>query len=176
MNAIKSISVTVDGRTFVPWATRYVRVEAQKCYQIHCPFSLMLGRLVARNMDAETVFSVKKESLFVSTYVMERPGRETIKIRKVSTGYWICQEGKRTWEVHRYSSIKCILSTEGRQMGIMSLNANLPFTDEGEIFLRVHDRRYLDLSIAVALLVDGFSLNLSPILLNNNKVTAAQPV
>ena len=62
-------------------------------------------------------------------------------------------------------------------MAIMSLCAGLPFLDEGKVYLRVHDSRHLDLALAVSLVVDGFSLNLNPILLNNNKViTTAQSV
>ncbi len=177
MNAIKSVSVTVDARSFAPWSTQYVHVEDQKCYRIIRPLSLTFGHLRVRDLSGDTVFSVSKEKPFVPTYVMNRVNKSSILIRKAAPGYWVCEDSRRTWEVHRYSSIKCILSTEGRQMAIMSLSAGLPFVDEGKVYLRVHDSRHLDLAVAVALLVDGFSLNLNPILLNNNKiVTTAQSV
>lgn len=177
MHSIKSISVTIDARSVVPWSSQYVRVEEEICYQLRRPFSLTLGRLRIKDLEGKTVFSLKKEKAFVPVYFMDRTDKPSITIRKVSPGYWVCNDGDSTWEAHRYSSIKCILSTQGRQMAIMSLNSNLPFVDEGKIYLRVHDSRHLDLAIAVALLVDGFSLNLNPILLNNNKVvTSAQSV
>lgn len=176
MHPIKSISVTVDTRSFIPWSPQYVQVEDQPCYRVVRPLSLTLGRLVVRDLAAKTIFTIKKEQPFVPVYVMDRSGKPPITIRKAATAYWVCQDGARTWEVHRYSSIKCILSTEGRQMAVMSLNSNLPFMDEGKIYLRVHDSRHLNLAVAVALLVDGFSLNLNSILLNNNKVTTAQSV
>lgn len=63
-------------------------------------------------------------------------------------------------------------------MAIMSLSAGIPFVSDGKIYLRVHDSRHLDISVAVALLIDGFGVNLNPVLLNNNKVivTSAQSV
>lgn len=177
MHPIKSISVTIDARSFIPWSTQYVRVEEETYYRLRRPFSLTLGRLSVKDLQGKTVFSLRKEQAFLPVYTMDRVGKSPVTIRKVSPGFWLCQDDDSTWEVHRYSSIKCILSTQGRQMAIMSLNANLPFVDEGKIYLRVHDSRHLNLAVAVALLVDGFSLNLNPILLNNNKVvTSAQSV
>lgn len=176
MHTIKSISVTIDSRSFLPWSSQYVRVDEAVCYRIHRPWSMALGSLKIKDLDGQTVFSIKKDQPFVPIYTMYRPHRSAIIIRKASPGYWVCEEGTRTWEVHRYSSIKCILSTEGRQMAIMSLSANLPFMDDGQVYLRVHDHRHLNLAVAVALLMDGFSFHMNPILLNNNKVTAAQSV
>ncbi len=57
-------------------------------------------------------------------------------------------------------------------MAIMSLSASLPFVSDGKIYLRVHDSRHLNISVAVALLINGFGINLNPVLLNNNKVIA----
>ena len=177
MQPIKSSSVTIDAKSLIPWSSQYVRVEEQVYYRVHRPLSLTLGRLVVKDLENNVVFSLIKEQPFVPTYVMDRTGNSPIVIRKANPGYWVCDDGECTWEVHRYSSIKCILSTQGRQMAIMSLSASLPFMDEGKVYLRVHDSRYLDLAVAVALLVDGFSLNLNPILLNNNKVvTTTQSV
>ena len=176
MYPIKSISVTIDAKSLIPWSSQYVRVEDEVYYRLHRPLSLTLGRLVVKDLEAKTVFLLTKEQPFVPTYIMERTGKSPIIIRKANPGYWVCEDDDCTWEVHRYSSIKCILSTQGRQMAIMSLSANLPFMDEGKIYMRVHDSRHLDLAVAVALLVDGFSLNLNAILLNNNKVTSAQSV
>ena len=177
MHPIKSIGVTID-KSLIPWSSQYVRVEEQAYYTVRRPLSLTLGRLFVRDLKGQVVFSLTKEQPFVPTYVMNRTDKSPIIIRKANPGYWVCEDEGCTWEVHRYSSIKCILSTEGRQMAIMSLSASLPFMDEGKIFLRVHDSRHLDLALAVALLVDGFSLNLNPILFNNNKViaTTAQSV
>ena len=177
MHPIKSISVTIDAKSLIPWSSQYVRVEEQDYYKVHRPLSLALGRLVVKDLKGRPVFSLTKEHPFVSTYVMKRANKPPIVIRKTNPGYWVCEDDDCTWEVHRYSSIKCILSTQGRQMAIMSLSANLPFMDEGKIYLRVHDSRHLNLAVAVALLVDGFSLNLNSILLNNNKVvTSTQSV
>ena len=177
MHPIKSISVTVDAKSLIPWSSQYVWVEEQACYRVHRPLSLTLGRLVVKDLDNKTVFSLTKEQPFVPTYIMNRVDKPPVVIRKTNPGYWVCEDDNCTWEVHRYSSIKCILSTQGRQMAIMSLTTGLPFVDEGKIYLRVHDSRHLDLAVAVALLVDGFSLNLNPILLNNNKVvTSTQSV
>ena len=177
MHPIKSVSVTIDAKSLIPWSSQYVRVEEQAYYKVHRPLSLTFGRLVVKDLEHKVVFSLTKEQPFVPTYVMDRAEKSPIVIRKTNPGYWVCDDEECTWEVHRYSSIKCILSTEGRQMAIMSLSASLPFMDEGKIYLRVHDSRHLDLAVAVALLVDGFSLNLNPILLNNNKVvTTAQSV
>lgn len=176
MQSIKSVGVTI-AKSLIPWSSQYVWVEEQAYYTIHRPLSLTLGRLRVKDLQNQTVFSLTKERPFVPTYVMDRTGQSPITIRKASPGYWVCEDDDCTWEVHRYSSIKCILSTQGRQMAIMSLSSGLPFMDEGKIYLRVHDSRHLDLAVAVALLVDGFSLNLNPILLNNNKVvTTAQSV
>ena len=172
MHPIKSIAVTIDAKSWIPWSSQYVRVEEQACYKVHRPLSLTFSPLVVKDLQGGKVFSIVKEQPFVPTYTMNRPDEPPIIIRKASPGYWVCEDVNGTWEVHRYSSIKCILSTEGRQMAIMSLNANLPFMDEGKIYLRVHDSRHLNLAVAVALLVDGFSLNLNPILMNNNKVVA----
>ena len=177
MHPIKSSSVVIDAKSFLPWSLQQVWVEEKVYYTIRRPLSLTLGRLIVRDVEGNDVFSLTKERPFVPTYLMSRVDHPPVTIRKANPGYWQCNDGDNIWEVHRYSSIKCILSTQGRQMAIMSLSAGLPFVDEGKIYLRVHDDRYLDLAIAVALLVDGFSLNLNPILLNNNKVvTTAQSV
>ena len=171
-----SLSVTIDSRSWLPWTCQKVQVEDKPCFEVRRPWSLRWSPLTMKNMAGNTVFTLQKERAFVSEYQLLPIEKHPITIRKVSLGYWICEEGERTYEVHRYGSIKCILACEGRQLAIMSLCANLPFMDEGKTYLRVHNREHLNLSIAVALLIDGFGLNLNPVLLNNNKATSVQTV
>ena len=178
MNSITGHSVTIGARSFLPWSLQRVWVEDQPCFTVHRSVSLALGRLVVKNANHAQVFSIKKSQLFIPTYLMTGPGMAETTIRKVSPGYWVCTNEDCCWEVHRYSSIKCILTTGGRQMAIMSLSAGLPFMSDGKVYLRVHDSQHLNVAVAMALLIDGYSLNLNPILLNNNKViiTSTQSV
>lgn len=178
MNPITSQSVAISARSFVPWSSQCIWVENELCYRVHRPISLSLGNLTVKDLHDNLVFSLRKCQPFVPTYLMTGPEMDKITIRKASPSYWVCNSDDCCWEAHRYSSIKCILTTEGRQMAIMSLSANLPFMHDGKVYLRVHDSRHLNVAVAIALLIDGFSLNLNPILLNNNKVvvTSAQSV
>ena len=171
-----SLSVTIDSRSWLPWTSQKVQVEDKLCFEVRRPWSLRWGPLTLKSTTGDTVFTLQKERAFVPEYHLLPTEEHPITIRKVSLGYWTCQDNKHTYEVHRYGSIKCILACEGRQLAIMSLSANLPFVDEGKTYLRVHDPEHLNLSIAVALLVDGFGLNLNPVLLNNNKATSVQTV
>lgn len=172
MSSITGYSVTIGARSIFPWSPQRIWVDDQPHYTVQRPVSLTLGSLTVKDLHKSSVFSLKKSQPFIPTYLMSGSETSDIVIRKVSPGYWVCSSNDCCWEVHRYSSIKCILSTEGRQMAIMSLSASLPFVSDGKIYLRVHDSRHLNISVAVALLINGFGINLNPVLLNNNKVIA----
>lgn len=178
MSSITGYSVTIGARSFFPWSPQHIWVDDKLHYTVQRPVSLTLGRLTVKGLDGSPVFSLKKSQPFIPTYLMSSSETSDIIIRKASPGYWVCSNDDCCWEVHRYSSIKCILTTEGRQMAIMSLSVSLPFMNDGKIYLRVHDSRHLNVSVAAALLIDGFGINLNPILLNNNKVivTSTQSV
>ena len=178
MSSITGYSVTIGARSFLPWSSQSVWVDDKPCYTVQRPISLTLGRLVVKDLEGNLVFSLKKNQPFIPAYLMSGSETSDVVIRKASPGYWVCSNDNCCWEVHRYSSIKCIVTTEGRQIAIMSLSASLPFMNDGKIYLRVHDGRHLNISVAAALLIDGFGINLNPILLNNNKVivTTAQSV
>ncbi len=172
MSSITGYSVTIEARSLLPWSSQRIWVDDEPYYTVQRPVSLTLGRLRVKDLRGCTVFSLKKDQPFIPAYLMSGSQISDITIRKASPGYWVCSSDNCCWEVHRYSSIKCILTTKGRQMAIMSLSAGLPFMSDGKIYLRVHDSRHLNVSVAVALLIDGFGINLNPILLNNNKVIA----
>jgi hypothetical protein len=175
MSSITGYSVTIGARSFFPWSPQRVWVDDRPCYTVQRPVSLTLGKLTLKDLRGNRVFSLKKNRPFVPTYLMNIPNEPDVTIRKVSPGYWVCSNGNCCWEVHRYSTIKCILTTEGRQMAILSMGTGLPFIGDGKIFLRVHDSRHLNIAIAAALLIDGFGMNLNPIFLNNNKVVVTSP-
>lgn len=178
MSSITGYNVTIGTRSFFPWSLQHVWVDDKPYYTVQRPVSLTLGRLKVKDLRRNLIFSLKKSQPFIPTYHMSGSEMPPVVIRKVSPGYWLCSNEDCCWEVRRYSSIKCILTTEGRQMAIMSLSAGLPFMSDGKIYLRVHDSKHLNISVAVALLINGFGINLNPILLNNNKVivTSAQSV
>jgi hypothetical protein len=178
MSSITGYSVTIGARSFLPWSSQSVWVDDKPRYTVQRPISLTLGRLVVKDLQGNLVFSLRKSQPFIPTYFMSGSETSDVIIRKASPGYWVCSSDNCCWEVHRYSSIKCIVTTEGRQIAIISLSASLPFMNDGKVYLRVHDGQHLNISVAAALLIDGFGINLNPILLNNNKVivTPAQSV
>lgn len=78
--------------------------------------------------------------------------------------------------INRLGAVKCVLSEQGKQLAIMSLNTNLPFVEDRNTYLRVNSESYLHLSIAAALIVKGFGINLNPLFLNNNKLSPIRSV
>lgn len=174
--SFRSINVIIKPRHFFPWVTQKIQVDGQEAFTIKRSYGLFSATTeVCEYVSKQIEIKIKKPLIYRSFFEVNVVDR-TYKIRKLSYWQWECCCEQETIMVNRLGGIKCVLSQEGRQLAIMSLNTNLPFVKDRNTYIRVNSDDYLHLSIAVALLVNGFGLNINPLFLNNSKLSSMRPV
>lgn len=168
-------NVTISGKSPWPWASRQVHVEEEKYLKIARPFGLHWNRQVARDAQSkQIVFTLKKQALTSTKYELIEPNTRFI-IRNSQPGHWICESNDDTLEAYRLGGSKSIVSKDGCQIAIMSLQPGLRLLNDHKIGLRVNEERYLHLCIALALLFDDYHLHLDTGFFRQPEVSTLQP-
>lgn len=131
---------------------------------------------MARDQFGNIIFSLNKQR-FSSSYELKEPDGSVVSLHHLQPGHWICESPDWTMEVYRLSGSKCVLSKNGTQVAIMSIQPGLAWFNDHQIRIRVNEAPYLHLSIAVALLLDHFSLHINTTLagFQKQKVSTLQP-
>ncbi|MEM8967881.1 MAG: hypothetical protein AAGE93_15790 [Bacteroidota bacterium] len=167
-------NVTVSRKSSWPWAARQVRVEDELYLKIARPFGFRWHRQIAKDLKGQIIFSLKKQSTISSNYLFEEANRPVTNIRLVQAGYWICESTDEKVEVYRLGGSKSIISQNGCQIAIMSVQSSLMLIKEYPIHLRVNEKQYLHLSIAMSLLLNDYGLHLNTDILPQPKVSTLQ--
>lgn len=174
--SFRSINVIIKPRHFFPWITQKVQVDGQEAFHVKRNYGLFsLTTHVCGYSTKQIVIKIKQPFLYRSAFEVEMADK-TYKVRKISYWQWECCCKQEVVLLNRLGGIKCVLSQEGRQLAILSLNTNLPFVKDRNTYIRVNSDEYLHLSIATALLVNGFGFNINPLFFNNNELTSMRPV
>lgn len=167
-------NVIISGKTPWPWATRQVRVEDDMYLSVARPFGLYWSRRIAKSSSGQVIFLLKKRSPFSPDYVFDELGQPTVSVRFLQAGHWICESADDSLEVYRLGGSKSIVSRNGCQIAIMSLQPGISLFNDHPIRLRVNEEQYLHLSIAMALLLDDFSLRLNTSIFLQSEVSTLQ--
>ncbi|MEM9834207.1 MAG: hypothetical protein AAF944_26475 [Bacteroidota bacterium] len=167
-------NITVSSKPLWPWAARQVRIEDELYLKVARPFGLHWHRQVARNLSGNVIFSLRKKPTFSHNYLLEEVGRPAMRIRSVQAGYWVCESANNKVEVYRLGGSKSIITQNGCQIAIMSVQSSLMFIQGHPIRLRVNEKQYLHLSVAMSLLINDYGLHLSADILPQPKVSTLQ--
>lgn len=167
-------NVLVSGKSLWPWAKRQVWIEDNMHQSIARPVGFHWHRRVAKDLSGQVVFTLKKQSFFSSSYQLIEANRPVVNIRPVQFGYWICESATDKLEVYHLGGSKSIISQNGSQIAIMSIQPRFSLIYDHRVQLRVNKPEYLNFSIAMALLLDDFSLHLSTNILPKAKVSTLQ--
>lgn len=174
--SFRSINVIIKPRHFFPWITQKIQVDGQEAFTVKRHYGLFsLSTTVCSQSTKQIEIKITQPLLYRSVFEVAMDDR-TYKIRKISYWQWECRCDEEVILINRLGGIKCVLSQDGRQLAIMSLNTNLPFVQDKNTYIRVNSDEYLHLSIAAGLLVSGFGLNINPLFLNNSKLSPMRPV
>jgi len=121
------------------------------------------------------VFRVIRPKLHKSEYKVET-ANVVYTLRRISYWQWECYSKKDKLYINRLGGTKCVLSQQGLQMAIMSLNTNLPFVEDRNTYVRVNNKKYMCLSVAAALILKGSGINLNSLLLDQHKLSPIRSV
>lgn len=172
----RSVDVNIAPRHIFPWVKQCIQVDGKDTFDVTRSLSLFSATTNIHDSGSrDLVTRISRSSLYKAAYEVETADRTYI-IRKVSYYQWECHCKKEVLIINRLGGIKCVLSREGRQMAIMSLNSNLPFVDDKNTYIRVNREKYLHLSIAAALILKGFGFNIDPLFLNSDKLNPIHTV
>jgi len=172
----RSVNVLIRPRPLFPWSKQIIQVDGQNMFNIKRTYSLFsISTQVSKISDNELFVNIKQPRAHQTTFEVQIPQR-TYSVRKVSYWHWECRCQQEVIMINRLSGIKCVLSQEGRQLAIMSLNTSLPFVEDRNTYIRVNSETYLPLSIAAALIVKGYGINFNTFLLNDPKLSPIRPV
>ncbi|MEQ9438871.1 MAG: hypothetical protein RIG62_07465 [Cyclobacteriaceae bacterium] len=141
---------------------------------IRRPLSLRWNQLVAKDTSRNIIFTLRKRGFFSYTYDLREKDGSTVCIRRIQSGHWICEYPDYAVAVYRLSGSKCVISKNGSQVAIMSIQPGLQLFNGHKIHLRVNEAQYLHLSIAVALLLDDFSLHVDTTMFRQPEVSTLQ--
>ncbi len=167
-------NVHVSGKSPWPWTKRRARIEGDMYLTIARPIGLHWHRHVGKTPSGQVIFSLRKQSLFSHDYLLEEVNRPMVTIRPVQIGHWVCELINSTLEVYHLGGSKSIISQNGSQIAIMSVQPGFSLLNDHQIHLRVNKEEYLNLSIAMALLLDDYHLYLSGSILPKAKVSTLQ--
>ncbi len=174
--SFRSINITIKPRHFFPWVSQKIQVDGQEAFVVKRHYGLLSARTeVCKHASKEIEISIKQPFIYRAVFEVALAKR-LHKIRKLSYWQWECRCGEEVVTITRLGGIKCVISQEGRQLAIMSLNTNLPFVKDKNTYIRVNSDDYLHLSIVAGLLVSGFGFDINPLLLTNDKLSAMRPV
>ncbi len=172
----RSVNVTIRPRQFLPWMKQLIQVDGDDTFEIKRRFHFFsLTTCIQDLKSREQVIKIRQPRAHKTVFEVTTPS-STFTIRKVSYWQWECRCKDDIIMINRLGAVKCVLSEQGKQLAIMSLNTNLPFVEDRNTYLRVNSESYLHLSIAAALIVKGFGINLNPLFLNNNKLSPIRSV
>jgi len=166
--SVRSINVVIKPRHFFPWVKQKIQVDGQDTFNVKRSYSPLYSYTQIEQADIHSsVVKIERSLLKCSVCQVSTPER-TYKVRKISYWQWECRCDNETIMVNRLGGIKCVLSKEGRQQAIMSLGSNMPFVKDKNTYIRVNCDEYLHIAMAVALVINGFGINASPLMLNNS--------
>lgn len=172
----RSVNVTIAPRHILPWVKQPIQVDGIDTFDVTRSLSLLSATTnVHDSKSRDLVIRISRSSLYKAEYEVETP-ECTYSISKVSYWQWECRRKKEVLMINRLGGAKCVLSREGRQMAILSLKSNLPFIDDRNTYIRVNSEKYLHLTIAAALILSGYGINMNPLFLNNNKLSPIHTV
>ncbi|WKN44001.1 hypothetical protein [Tunicatimonas pelagia] len=167
-------NVNVSGKSPWPWATRKVRIEGDMYLTIARPIGLHWHRRVAKSLSGQVIFSLRKKAPLSPDYLLKETDRPTVAIRPIQMGHWLCKSATDALEVYHLGGSKSIISQNGCQIAIMSIQPGFSLLNDHQVHLRVNKEEYLNLSIAMALLLDDYQLHLSGNIFPQTKVSTLQ--
>nr|WKN34179.1 hypothetical protein K4G66_17515 [Tunicatimonas sp. TK19036] len=169
-------NVTISGKAPWPWTPRWVHVEDEKYLKISRQLSFRWDSFVAKDLSRNVIFTLKKQGLFSPTYNLQDENNTVASLRRAQLGHWVCELPDCVIEVYRLSGSKCVISKGGSQVAIMSVQSGIRLLNDHKVHIRVNEAPYLHLSIAVALLIDDFNLQLDTKLFRRqSEVSTLQP-
>ena len=172
----RSVNVSISPRHIFPWVKQHIQVDGVNTFDVKRSLSLLSATTDVHDSDSrDLVIRISRTSMYKADYEVETPDC-IYSICKVSYWQWECRSKKESLMINRLGGIKCVLSREGRQMAILSLNSNLPFVDDRNTYIRVNSKKYLHLAIASALILKGYGINMNPLFLNNDKLSPIHTV
>ncbi|MGB3589084.1 MAG: hypothetical protein WBA23_21230 [Tunicatimonas sp.] len=167
-------NVNVSGKSPWPWTKRQVRIEDDMYLTIARPIGIHWHRHVGKTPSGQTIFSLRKQSPFSHDYLLEEANRPKVTIRPIQIGHWVCDLTTATLEVYHLGGSKSIISQNGCQVAIMSVQPGFSLLNKHQVRLRVNEEKYLNLSIAMALLLDDYNLHLSGSIFPKAEVSTLQ--
>lgn len=157
-------------RSRLPWKKQCIQVDGVAAFDAKKSYRLISSVTTVSELQTDkAVIRIEQPRYYKSIYHVYTQGHD-YTISRLSHWQWECRSKQNVYMISRIGGIKCIISHEGRQMAIMSLNTNLPFTEDRNTYIRVNEQRHLNVSIAAALVVKPFGISLDTLTLNNNKL------
>lgn len=172
----RSVNVIIEPLHFFSWRKQSIQVDGNSMLELRRSFRLF--SLVNKVVDTRTrqeVLRVYRPKLHKYEYKLET-ANQVYTLRRVSYWQWECCSKKDKLYVNRLGGTKCVLSHQGRQMAIMSLNSSMPFVQDRNTYIRVNNEKYIYLSIAAALILKGSGLNLNSLLPDQQKLNSIRSV
>jgi len=163
----RSVNVIIKPRHIFPWRKQKIQVEGLHMLYARRCLRLFSSAIELRDQQSgDLMVRISQPKLYKAEYMVEN-AHTTYTIRKVSYWHWECYSPNEQLAINRLSGIKCILSEQGRQIAIMSLNSNIPFLEDRNTYIRVNNEKYMYLSIAAALILKGTGIHFNSLLQQN---------
>jgi len=172
----RNINVIIEPPHFFSWKKQSIQVDGSPMFEVRR--SLRFFSIVNEVHDSHArkmVFRVIRPKLHKSEYKVET-ANVVYTLRRISYWQWECCSENDKLYINRLGGTKCVLSKQGRQMAIMSLNTNLPFVEDRNTYIRVNNEKYLYLSVAAALILKGSGINLNSLLPEQHKLSPIRSV
>lgn len=172
----RSFNVIIEPQHFFPWKKQKIQVDGADMLDVKRSFWFFSKATeVVDCHSRELVLRITQPKIHRAEYQVETAKRTYI-VRKLSYWHWECQAPKDKLIINRLGGIKCVLSQQERQIAIMSLNANIPFLEDRNTYLRVNNEKYMYLSIAAALILKGSGIHFNSLLPNQGKLSPIRTV